>query len=114
MVSTTRVNERIVGIKLNITGILVSILSVYLLQAVREGNWKLINLLYNELYDIEDIYSEKVLASGDLKVHTGLKLIGYEETHKGYSFGLRNSEGKKLEKYIQYANTVINKSMIKK
>ena len=55
--------------------------------------------LFNELFDtvgcVQD--GEKIIVAGDLNGPTG-EGHGHEAVHEGYTFGLRNSEGKELSK----------------
>ena len=102
VVSVTRVNERIIGVKLIIAGNLVNILSVYAPQVGRKEEEK--DKFWNELFDTVRCMpdSEKVIMAGDLNGHIGEERVGYEAVHGGYSFGLRNSEREIIFSILQF------------
>ena len=110
----SRVNERIVVIKLVIGAVLVNVLSVYAPQVGRTNEEK--DRFWEELFDIVNNIpnNEKVIVAGDLNGHKGEERNGYETIHGGYSFGMRNVEGDRILEFTDTMNMVICNSVFKK
>ena len=114
VVSATRVNERIIGLKLVIGKDLVNIFSVYVPQVGRTEEEK--DQFWIDLFDTVSCIpdSEKVIVAGDLNGHIGQERLGYEAVHGGYSFGLRNTEGERILEFAVATSMVICNSTFKK
>jgi hypothetical protein len=114
VVKVSRVNERIMLVKLLIGDDLVNVLSLYAPQVGKTEEEK--DCFWDEVCDVlnQIPVSEKIIVAGDLNGHVGRDRSGYERIHGGYSVGARNMEGERILEVAEAMNMIICNSWFQK
>ena len=109
-----RVNDRIMMIKLTVGRTVVTILSLYAPQIGLDNHCK--DSFYDDLRSIIANLGEEeiVIPCGDWNGHIGQVAAGYENTHGGYGYGERNTEGERILEFALAYDMVVANSFFKK
>ena len=114
VVEVTRVNERLMMVKLIVGKCLMNVVAAYAPQTGRSQEekddfWEAVLKL------IEGIKkTERIMLGGDLNGHVGKEGDGYEGVHGGQGCGMRNAEGERILELCEAAGMIVSDTQFRK
>lgn len=114
VIGVTRINDRLIVVRLSIGKTILNLISVYAPQVGRSMEDK--EEFYYELGQVTEKIKEEelIMVCGDLNGHVGERVQGFEAVHGGRGFGVRNLEGEMILEFAEaHKLTVLNTWFLK-
>ena len=114
VIEVSRVNDRIIVIKLMLDGCIFTVVSVYAPQCGLDASEK--DSFYDSLMNVTSKLGEKefVVVAGDFNGHVGRSVVGYDGIHGGYGYGVSNKEGERILDFCAAFNMFVGNTYFKK
>nr|XP_049587334.1 craniofacial development protein 2-like [Syngnathus scovelli]XP_049587336.1 craniofacial development protein 2-like [Syngnathus scovelli]XP_049587343.1 craniofacial development protein 2-like [Syngnathus scovelli]XP_049587352.1 craniofacial development protein 2-like [Syngnathus scovelli]XP_049587362.1 craniofacial development protein 2-like [Syngnathus scovelli] len=114
VLSISRVNERIIFVKLIVGKRLTNVISIYAPQVGRSQDEK--DAFWDKaIMVLSGIpQNEVIILGGDLNGHVGRESDGFEGVHGGQGYGMRNAEGERILEFGDALELVLCNTLFKK
>jgi len=114
IVSIERHSERVLILKTVLDSGILNFLTVYAAHSGKPEEEK--ESFWNELFHLMSCIpqNEMVVLAGDMNGHVGSNNVGYNGTHGGYGYGVRNADGSRIFEFADGLNLVICNTLFMK
>ena len=114
VMNVTRINDRLMMLKLIFGRQIVTIVSTYAPQVGLDEATK--DVFWDELIRVVGRVDDRemVVLGGDLNGHVGAESQGYEGVHGGHGFGIRNREGERILEFGDAMEMIVCNTMFVK